>query len=179
LCFNYCEFCPSFCVITKHCVVLPIHHCRPLGLLSVFSHYESGIYMAESKLMLNHLHNTVPTHINMVYGGTGSEMPLRAATKNCVNRSNHMLHLLAKGHTVFCPMSCVKPDTKRPLATYKQWNLILLGRQRYTPPPGWGPEKIGKWLVWTIWWCNANCCKIQQFVYTPPRGHFAPPGWCI
>ena len=28
-----------------------------------------------------------------------------------------------------------------------------LGPQSYTPPPGWGLEKIGKWLVWTIWWC--------------------------
>jgi len=32
-----------------------------------------------------------------------------------------------------------------------------LGSQRYTPPPGWGLEKIGKWLVWTIWWC---ICKL-------------------
>jgi len=33
----------------------------------------------------------------------------------------------------------------------------ILGPQRYTPPPGLGLEKIGKWLVWTIWWC---ICKL-------------------
>jgi len=47
-----------------------------------------------------------------------------------------------------------------------------LGPQKYTPLPGLGLEKIGRWLVWTIWWC-ANCCKIPQLVYTPPRGRCA------
>jgi len=30
---------------------------------------------------------------------------------------------------------------------------LILGPQRYTPPPALGLEKIGKWLVWMIWWC--------------------------
>ncbi len=33
----------------------------------------------------------------------------------------------------------------------------VYGPQRCTPPPGLGLEKIGKWLVWTIWWC---ICKL-------------------
>jgi len=35
----------------------------------------------------------------------------------------------------------------------QRFSRTLLGTQRYTPPLGLGLEKIGKWLVWTIWWC--------------------------
>jgi len=34
----------------------------------------------------------------------------------------------------------------------KELPKVELGPQRYTPPPGLGLEKIGEWLVWTIWW---------------------------
>jgi len=37
-------------------------------------------------------------------------------------------------------------------SSYKK-HILELGPQRYTPPPGLGLEKIGEWLVWTIWWC--------------------------
>jgi len=53
-----------------------------------------------------------------------------------------------------------------------QYKLVL-GPQRYTPPPGLGPEKIGKWLVWTIWWCISyiqTAVKYNTFYIHHPGG---------
>ena len=51
----------------------------------------------------------------------------------------------------------------------------LLGPQRYTPPPCWGLEKIGKWLVWTIWWCICKLWKNSTLsIYTTSGARSAP-----
>jgi len=50
----------------------------------------------------------------------------------------------------------------------------LLGPQRYTPPPGLGLENIGKWLVWTTWWCIWKLLY-NQMVHTSHFPIFSRP----
>ena len=66
-----------------------------------------------------------------------------------------------------------------PLCTCNQY-YHNIGIPKIYTTTGFGPRKSWKMAgVDDLVVYTQTAVKIQQFVYTPPRGRLAPPGWCI
>jgi len=71
-----------------------------------------------------------------------------------------------------------------PKALYQsRVTATIVGTPEIYTTTGFGPRKnremAGVDHLVDFFKLQTAVCKIQQLVYTPPRGRFAPPGWCI